>query len=86
MSALGQKQTSDRRSLMSALPPKADIAEGYQHVHFVPKADIRFYSITSSAMASSCGGMLRPSNFAVVALIVRSNFSRRRNRKMGQSG
>jgi hypothetical protein len=26
MSALGQKQTSARRSLMSALPPKADIA------------------------------------------------------------
>src|SRR6516225_5110857 len=26
MSALGQKRTSDRRLLMSALPPKADIA------------------------------------------------------------
>jgi hypothetical protein len=26
MSALGQKQTSDWRPLMSALPPKADIA------------------------------------------------------------
>jgi hypothetical protein len=27
MSALGQKQTLDCRPLMSALPPKADIAE-----------------------------------------------------------
>ena len=26
---------------MSALPPKADIAEGDRHVRFVPKADIR---------------------------------------------
>ena len=25
---------------MSALPPKADIAEGNRHVRFVPKADI----------------------------------------------
>jgi len=25
---------------MSALPPKADIAEGDRHVRFVPKADI----------------------------------------------
>jgi hypothetical protein len=40
---------------MSALPPKADIAERDRHVRFVPKADIlrcgkRYrYSITSSA-------------------------------------
>jgi hypothetical protein len=27
MSALGQKQTSDSRPVMSALPPKADVAE-----------------------------------------------------------
>jgi hypothetical protein len=40
MSALGQKQTSDCRPLMSALPPKADIAERDQDVCFVPKADI----------------------------------------------
>jgi hypothetical protein len=35
MSALGQKQTLDRRTLMSALPPKADIA-GRQLDVFVP--------------------------------------------------
>ena len=39
MSALGQKQTSDCRLLMSALPPKADIAEGNQDVRFVPIPD-----------------------------------------------
>ena len=41
MSALGQKQTSDWRLLMSALPPKADIAVCDWNVRFVPKADIR---------------------------------------------
>jgi hypothetical protein len=40
MSALGQKQTSDCRLLMSALPPKADIAERNWDVRFVPKADV----------------------------------------------
>jgi hypothetical protein len=40
MSALGQKQTSAWRSLMSALLPKADIAELEENVRFVPKADI----------------------------------------------
>jgi hypothetical protein len=41
MSALGQKQTLDWRPLMSALPPKADIAERQLDVRFVPKADIQ---------------------------------------------
>jgi hypothetical protein len=41
MSALGQKQTLDWRPLMSALPPKADIAQVEENVRFVPKADIR---------------------------------------------
>jgi hypothetical protein len=40
MSALGQKQTLDWRPLMSALPPKADIAERDRHVRFATKADI----------------------------------------------
>src|SRR5262249_3137752 len=39
MSALGQKQTSGKGRQMSALPPKADIAECDWHVRFVPKAD-----------------------------------------------
>jgi hypothetical protein len=37
MSALGQKQTSEHVRVMSALPPKADIAELEEHVRFVPK-------------------------------------------------
>jgi hypothetical protein len=41
MSAKGQKQTLDWRPLMSALPPKADIAERNWDVRFVPKADIQ---------------------------------------------
>jgi hypothetical protein len=36
MSALGQKQTSDWHPLMSALPPKADIAGRHLDVRFVP--------------------------------------------------
>ena len=40
MSALGQKRTWDRRSLMSALPPKADIDGRHLDVCFVPIADI----------------------------------------------
>jgi hypothetical protein len=50
MSALGQKQTLRCVDPMSALPPKADIADRVRNVRFVPKADIRptHYSITSS--------------------------------------
>ena len=40
MSALGQKQTSDWRPLMSALHPKADIRLRDLHVRFVPIRDI----------------------------------------------
>ena len=40
MSALGQKQTSRPVCAMSALPPKADIAECDGDVRFVPKADV----------------------------------------------
>ena len=49
---------------MSALPPKADIAECDWDVRFVPKADIlrcgkeRRYSITSSAVADLPVGVL----------------------------
>jgi hypothetical protein len=40
MSALGQKQTSRFEIGMSALPPKADIADHDPDVRFVPEADI----------------------------------------------
>jgi hypothetical protein len=40
LSASGQKRTLDRRPLMSALHPKADM-DGYSpNVRFVPEADI----------------------------------------------
>ena len=39
MSALGQKQTFRSVSMMSALPPKADIVECDRHVRLVPEAD-----------------------------------------------
>jgi hypothetical protein len=37
---MGQKQTSDCRLLMSALPPKADIVGRNGDVRFVPKAEV----------------------------------------------
>jgi hypothetical protein len=37
---LGQKRTIKSLNVMSALPPKADIAERCHHVRFVPKADV----------------------------------------------
>jgi len=36
MSALGQKQTSRSRILMSALPPKPDIGTQSRNVRYVP--------------------------------------------------
>src|SRR5215467_15070698 len=51
--ALGQKQTSEDIQSMSALPPKADIAEGDRHVRFVPKADIATIRVTLRAAGSS---------------------------------
>jgi ribosomal protein S27E len=69
MSALGQKQTSDWWPLMSALLPKADIAGRHLDVRFVPKADSctaakKVYSITSSALACSVCGTVKPSVLA----------------------
>jgi hypothetical protein len=43
MSALGQKRTSEQVRVMSALPPKADIAECDWDVRYVPKADILWF-------------------------------------------
>ena len=79
MSALGQKQTFERLRLMSALPPKADIAERDWHVRYVAKADIvrcgeiRRYSITSSAVESSFVGTVRPIALAVSTLMASAN-------------
>jgi hypothetical protein len=73
MSAL----TLDRRLLMSALPPKADIAERRLDVRFVPKADSRtaakdglFDHLVGGG--SHFGGIVRPSTFAILRLIPNS--------------
>jgi len=74
---------------MSALPPKADIAERDRHVRFVPKADIlhcgrdRRYSITSSVRASNPSGTLRPSAFAVRIFDNHLVLGRRLDRQIG---
>jgi hypothetical protein len=48
--APGVKSGHDAASSMSALPPKADIAERQLDVRFVPIADMgRYHSITSFA-------------------------------------
>ena len=44
MSALGQRQTWQSVSAMSALPPKADIGTQSRDVRFVPKADIQEFA------------------------------------------
>jgi hypothetical protein len=40
MSPLGQKRTWEYRSLMSAIPPKADIVQLGGNVRFVPITDM----------------------------------------------
>jgi hypothetical protein len=40
-SALGHKQTSAPQTVMSALPPKADMCGATRDVRFGPRADIR---------------------------------------------
>src|SRR5262249_38135816 len=51
MSALGQKRTSGKVRLMSALPPIADIGTQPRNVRFVPKADIQSSSLFSSLLS-----------------------------------
>ena len=50
---------------MSALPPKADIADAMRNVRFVPEADTG-YSINSSARSCSSREIVIPSAFAVL--------------------
>jgi hypothetical protein len=54
---------------MSVLPPKSDMCGAPAYVCFGPIADIANYSITSSARASTDGGIVRPNAFAVLRLI-----------------
>ena len=52
---MGHKRTFRSAIVMSALPPKADICGAKRNVRYGPKANMRRYSITSSAVASNCG-------------------------------
>ena len=58
---------------MSALPPKADIRCSARHVRLVPQADIRTASFDQLS-GNGEPGIVRPSVFAVVRLMTRSNF------------
>jgi hypothetical protein len=75
--APGVKSGHDAASSMSALPPKADIAERQLDVRFVPKADIRgfSYSMISSAWAERFGGTSMPSALPVLRLMTNSNLA-----------
>jgi hypothetical protein len=76
LSALGQRWTFALQKVMSALPPKADMCSAAIDVCFGPIAGIGTlgnYSMTASVRASSVVGTVRPSAFAVVRLITRSN-------------
>jgi hypothetical protein len=65
----------ERRLVMSALPPKADMCGAPSNVRFGPEADIPIsHSITSSAATSTDGGIVRPSALAVPKLTVSSTF------------
>src|SRR5262245_54096509 len=57
-----------RRYCMSALPPKADMCIAQPHVCFGPIADMASYSRTSSARASTAGGMVRLRDLVVLRL------------------
>jgi hypothetical protein len=53
MSALGQKQTCTA-TVMSALPPKADIAGRQLDVRFVPEADMGSNAASRKRRIRSC--------------------------------
>jgi hypothetical protein len=68
---------SDRESgfpktVMSALPPKADMCSALADVCFGPIADISPYSIISSARESKLGGTVRPMALADFKLMISS--------------
>jgi len=60
MSALGQKQTFSDARRVSALLPKADIAEGDWHIRFVPKADTLKRRAVMRTTNKSRGAVLVP--------------------------
>src|SRR5262249_14215689 len=78
MSALGRKQTFASQKVMSALPRKQTCAVqlgtsalGQKRTHATQQKDC--YSITSSALASSDAGTVRPSILVILVLMTKSN-------------
>ena len=75
---------------LKVLDPKrpireADITRRQLDVRFGPIADMGVdYSITSSARASTAGGIVRPSFFAVLRLTTSSNLGRRLHWEVGR--
>jgi len=67
------KQTLAMRELCPLYPRRQTCVRCSRRCpHFGPKADMANYSITSSARASTAGGIVRPSAFAVLRLITSS--------------
>src|SRR5215510_3694673 len=64
---------------MSALPQKQTFLTDREMSAKGPKAEIAFYSITSSARVSSVGGTVRPSALAGLRLMTKSNLVCRQN-------
>jgi hypothetical protein len=64
MSALGQKQTWHSETVMSAIPPKADIHWYSSDVRFVPNSDIalEYAQLKFLNIGSSLGARAGPSS------------------------
>src|ERR1700687_2648567 len=72
---LGQKRRFERRPIVSGLPPTPDILSARRNVsNKAISGSWPTHSITSSAWASSDGGTVNPSAFAVLRLIARWYF------------
>jgi hypothetical protein len=72
MSALGQKQTLSDLSVMSALPPKADINWTWWDVRFVPQPDIRLDHLRDHQKV----GWPRARNLSLLLGLVGSNIAK----------
>ena len=73
LSPNSDRESGHRQTVMSALPPKADMCSARAYVRFGPKADMRRYSTISSAIDRTPDGMVSPSALAVLRLIARLN-------------
>jgi hypothetical protein len=73
-----QRKRHVRRNRSCLLYPRKRTCVAPAYVCFGPKADIGGYSITSSAIAITPDGIVRPSALAVLRLMTNSNFVARR--------